>query len=318
MLAAVAAAACLVFAVLGIRALRGPVPASIHVVDRMPVGGQPSDATMGFGYLWVADYNGSVIQVDPVRHRVVRRIAVGGNPYSIAAGAGAIWVTPNEDPANVARLVRLDPRTGRITARLPLDTGSGVVAAGSRTVWLMANSDHPVGSSRLDRIDPATGRTTATVPLPIFGDAIELAGASLWTLTPHGELTQRDPDSGRALRQVVLAASTDRGENVLAADVSGVWVLRPGALVRVDAGGKVARRLPVPAGTLPVLARDGDALWIAQASGFPPRYSVLRLAPDTGATTRTVDLGSHEPRALVPAGGGLWVVGADGTALLVR
>src|ERR671928_142087 len=43
-LAAAAAAACVLVAVLGVRALRAPTPASVHVVDRMRVGGQPFDA----------------------------------------------------------------------------------------------------------------------------------------------------------------------------------------------------------------------------------------------------------------------------------
>jgi len=39
---------------------------------------------------------------------------------------------------------------------------------------------------------------------------------------------------------------------------------------------------------------------------------------DRGTITGTIELGNHLPRALIPAGSGLWVIATDGTALLVQ
>lgn len=315
MLATVAAAACLIAGVLGVRALRGPAPTSVQVVDQIRVGGQPVDAALGFGSLWVGDFGGSVIQVDPARHTILRRIPVGGSVDSVAADVGAVWVTTSGDESHNGRLVRIDPRSGRVTAHFPMATYSAIVAADRGAVWLLSTHSDDLW---LKRIDPATGRTLATLTTSTIGDAIALAGDSLWTLTAQGVLMQRDPDSGRALRRLAgLGSSPNQGEHVLAADASGVWVLRSGTLVRIPGGG-VVRRTPLRSATLPVFAHAGRALWIASTSGFPPRYGLLRVADDTGALTGRLDLGSHQPQALVPSPRGLWVVAADGTVLLVR
>jgi hypothetical protein len=319
LLATLIAAACVVAGLIGVSTLRPLPPASIHVVARIHIGGQPSDAAAGFGYLWVADFDGSVIQVDPVHDRVVRRIPVGGSPHSIAAGAGAVWVTPDAQPTAAGRLVRIDPRTGRVTARVPIGTGSAVVAADRDAVWVLGTEDSFNGTFLgVKRVDPATGRTIATVRTGNWGDAAAVAGDALWTITHNGVLAERAPGTGRAVRRWALGAAADRGENVLAADANGVWVLRPSALVRVDATQRTTRRLPLPAGTLPVVSTSPDALWVAGSSGFPPRNRVRRLAGQTGAATGHVDLGPHQPVALVPSGGGLWIVTADGNAWLAR
>jgi hypothetical protein len=319
LLAAAAAAACLVLAAVGIRALNGPVPAKLRIVDQVRLGGQPGDAVMGFGYLWVTDFSGSVVQVDPVEHRIVRRIPVGANPSSIAAGAGAVWVTPTGQPNDSGHLVRIDPRTGRVTLRVRIPTGGAAVAADAGRVWLLDTDDAHVGVALwAKRIDPVTGRVLVTLPIVRYGDALALAGDSLWTLTHHGDLVQRDPRTGRAVRSWALAALPARSDTVLAADARGVWVLHGSVVIRVEAGGRVARRIRVPARTEPVIAQDGQALWIAAGGGFPPHYRLLRLAGDAGAVTGSVDLTYHQPQALVPSAQGLWMVGADGTALLVR
>ena len=39
--------------------------------------------------------------------------------------------------------------------------------------------------------------------------------------------------------------------------------------------------------------------------------------PARGGVTAIVDVGLHPPRALVPVPGGLWVIGGDGTAVLI-
>jgi hypothetical protein len=302
--------------VLGIRALRGPTPASLRIVEQVRLGGSPADATMGFGYLWVANMHSAVIdQVDPAHKSVVRRIAVDGGMDSIAADAGAVWVTLEGQAPGRGRLVRIDPATGRITATVSLGGFSALVAAGPGAVWLLGTYDDNLS---LKRIDPASGRAITTIRTQTSGDAIAIGGRSLWTLDSEGMLTQRDAGSGRVLRRVPgLGGSTGAGEKVLAADATGVWVLRPRVLVRVE-GGSITRRVPLPADTIPALAQHGSALWVARsgANGRNPR--LLRIDRETGALTGSLNLGSQQPSALAPSTGGLWVITADGTALLVR
>lgn len=317
LLAGVVAAACLIAGVVGIRALRGPTPASLRVVEQIRIGGAPVDAATGFGYLWVANgHTGVVHRVDLAHNTVVRRIPVVGAMDSIAAGGGAVWVTVGAQTQGRARLVRIDPATGRVTATLTVGGSGAQLAAGHGRVWLLGTYDE---NRWLKSVDPATARSIATIRTRTAGDAIAIGGGSLWTLDSAGVLTQRDANSGRPLRRVPgLGGSSGAGERVLAADASGVWVLRPRSLVRVE-GGSIVRRIPLPAGTLPVLAQSGGDLWVVRSVGSQAKSRLLRIDRGTGAVTGSLTLGaSHQPQALVPSPRGLWVIGADGTAQLVR
>jgi hypothetical protein len=192
------------------------------------------------------------------------------------------------------------------------------VAAGN-VVWLMAAPDHDVVT--LKRIDPATGRTVAGVRTGDANVAAAIGGDHLWTLTPRGVLQLRDLLSGRVVRRLHALGSainySGDTDTPLAADASGLWVLRPGAIVRVSAGGAV-RRMPLRVPTVPTVADDGSALWVATGRQYPTGYGLARLEPGTAKRTGTLDLGTHQPKALIPSPRGLWVVCADGTALLVR
>jgi hypothetical protein len=315
--AAAVAAAAVAVGVLGVRAVHNPTPASLRIVARVSVGGAGvGDATLGFGNVWTVDaHNGVVTQIDPVHARVVRRFSLDLVGDSIRAGAGALWVTTAGNASGESLLLRVDPRTGRVTATRQVPSFSTALAVGDDTVWLL---DTQTATARLRRVDPATGRIILTVPTRTSGDAIAVGGDSLWTLDGRGVLTQRDARTGRALRRVSgLGSSSGAGEKVLTADATGVWAVRPGALVRVASGGSVVRRVPLPANALTLFAEGPGELWLARgAGGLNPQ--LLRFDRGTGKPTGSLDLGSHQPQALVPSPRGLWVVCVDGTALLVR
>jgi streptogramin lyase len=315
LLAAVVAAACVVAGVLGVRVLHR-TPTSLRVVKSVNVGGDLADATTGFGYMWtINSHNGVISQLDPADGRIVRSIGVDLPLDSIAAGAGAIWSTTSSDASGYGRLLRIDPKTGHVTAIHYLRGPSAVVAVGDGAVWLL-DTQNP--KAALHRVDPATGRVIATVSTHTSGDAIAIGGASLWTLDGSGVLTQHDPQTGKALRRVPgLGRNLGAGEKVLTGDATGVWAVRPGLLVRAVGGGRVVRRIPLPPDTLSVFAMDSDNLWLARgAAGL--RSQLLRYDRGTGKLTGSLDLGSHQPQALVPSPRGLWVVCGDGIALLVR
>jgi hypothetical protein len=313
MLATAVAAACLIAGVVAVRTVHGPTPASLRVTERIWIGGAPTDAVMGFGYLWVVQsHSGVVTKIDPAHGRVVARIDTTLPLESIAAGAGAFW---GAEGNGLTEIVRIDPTTGKWTATRSGQSLSAVLAAGDGVVWRL-DTQNP--KSRLERLDPISGKTIASIATGTPGDAIAIGGNSLWTLDARGVLTQRDPGTGRALRRVSgLGSSLGLGEKVLTADATGVWAVRPGALMRVATGGNVVRRVPLPGDALPVFAEGPGELWLARgAAGL--RSHLLRFDRVTGKLTGSLDLGSHQPQALVPSPRGLWVVCADGTALLVR
>jgi WD40 repeat protein len=77
-----------------------PVPRSLFetgLVETPPtvvrVGRAPAEIAYGEGSVWVANRDGTISQINPVRPRVTRTIHVGYRPAGLAAGAGAVWVT---------------------------------------------------------------------------------------------------------------------------------------------------------------------------------------------------------------------------------
>jgi serine/threonine-protein kinase len=62
-------------------------------VARIPVGHNPTAVAIGFGSVWVTNYDdGTVSRINPSTNQVVATIEVGRHPDRIAAGEGGVWV----------------------------------------------------------------------------------------------------------------------------------------------------------------------------------------------------------------------------------
>ena len=281
------------------------------------IGGQPQDAVLAGGSLWVSDYSGHVTKLDPGSGRVTARIDVDGNPEGIAAGAGGVWAA-SPDAYRDGRgslLSRIDPRTGdveRIRAR-------GYVmglALGAGGVWLL-DWHNP----RLQRIDPASHERTATVELPREVVTVAAGGdKTLWGLGPEGTVSSIDGNSLAVQRAPRVAGTSGEAfANALAADAEGAWVANPEAdvVLRIESG-QVVSRIPVGPDPGPVAVGD-DAVWVAYGdrTALPDNYRLARIDPETDTVAATVDLGRHQPKAILPVGDDVWVIAGDGTALLV-
>jgi hypothetical protein len=113
--------------------------------------------------------------------------------------------------------------------------------------------------------------------------------------------------------------AVDRDDTgAIVADSGGAWIVgtQQSKIFRLE-GGRIAGTLDIPANTKPLLAHTGGALWVASQDDARGHYQLSRIDPDRGGVTAVVDVGRHPPQALVPAPGGLWVVGGDGTAVLI-
>ena len=287
-----------------------------HVVAEVQVGGQPQDAVVAGGSLWVAEYGGDVVRVDDASRRVVGRVTVGGNPVSVAAGPAGVWVMSTDlvNGADRSHLSRIDPRTGRRVDSVPVGGNASAVAVGAGGVWLFPNN-----RGGIERIDPDSAVVTARVPFGL-GAALAVDGDTLWALAGDGTVIAVDGTSGRVVDRVARAVAlpdTESPENALAADANGAWaVSNDGTVLRI-AGGRVAQRVTVRSALGPLSLDDG-AVWVATGDTTRFRFGLTRIDPEPGKTTATLDLGRHDPKALVPSPNGLWVVASDGTALLVR
>jgi hypothetical protein len=305
-----------------------PAPTKPHPVRVVRLGLEAFNATYGAGGLWVAGTNGEVVQV--ARGRVAQRLTLGDLGGGIAATGDFVWssgINAGREAQGEAEatsgLVQINGRSGAVVRRLPKHSSeNGALEAGAGGLWLIPNTGQE--NRTIEHRDPATGRLLGVVS-GLSANDLDAGDAVVWALGGTGELAQIDPVSDRVV-SVVPGATRPSGPNngatgmSLAADGQAVWVAggTRGDVVLV-LGGRVVRRLRVGEGVVDGVARTRDALWVTFAKpGVGARYQVIRIDPETGRQTGTVDLGHRQPTALVPAGRDLWIVTLDGTATLIR
>jgi hypothetical protein len=316
-----ALAVLLVAVVVAVGALSPPWPAGgrPRVAAIVAVGGIPQDAAAGAGSLWVADFNGAVVRVDPGQARVAARIPVKGNPTSIAFGAGAVWVMVTDADGRSSHLDRIDPASSRIVASIPIAGAGSAVTATSSGVWVIHVHTPPQG---IERIDPATNRVVQHLSF-LPGAAIDASGDSVWATANTAALTQIDAGTGRVEHRwpgiAPVTEGSDVGDNGTLADPQGAWTIdAPDSLLLRLQTGRVVRRLSLPRAGLGVIGHTGDVLWTAAGHDLDAHYALTRIDPDAGRITATLDLGNHKPLALIGVGDDLCVVSGDGTALVIR
>lgn len=317
-LGALAVTAIVAAVVLAVVALAPPAhrAGSPHVVAVLDVGGSPIDAAFGEDSVWVSDYTGRVIRIDPFARRVLARIPVK-EPGAIAVGAGAAWVrTPNPRDPLATRLVEIDPKRNRVVGSRAIGGGSGL-ALGVDTVWAVRRFTMPEG---VDRIDPRGLALTQRIGLANV-DQVAEAGGVLWVSQHDGTVVQVDAASGRVVRRWPSLAPSDAGGDTpkLAADHDGVWVLSTvNAEILRLAAGRVVLRIPVDRSVRPLLASGPGGLWIAAGDRLGRGNRLIRIDPDTRKVTATIDIAHHRPVAVVTARDALAVLTADGKVLIVR
>jgi hypothetical protein len=302
-----------------------PPPARPHVVAVLSIGGVAIDVTAADGSLWVTDYTGRVVQIDPSRRRVLARIEVTGSPSPIVSSAGAVWVQTQGTECK-GNLLRIDAGSRRIVTRVPLPYPTSelgaLAGAGEDAVWVKPDA----GCSRrqaIERID-AAGSVTARAALGKV-DGLASAAGSLWALDHDGTLTQTDITTGRIrhrwpqLAPLTLSDSTSWNTKALVADSTGAWVLdtRNEAVLHVS-GGDVVRRIRVGSSVRPLLAKAPDGLWIATADRLGSDHRLIRIDAVTGRVTATLALGIQQPVALISTGDQLCVLTGNGTVLVIQ
>lgn len=288
-----------------------------RVLATLELGGQPRDAALSDGKLWVTDFGGRLIRVDVPSGPVARGLRLGRYGGSIVTGDGGLWAI-GQGPVNGGRLrlTQIDPRTGARVREFERPGDGGDIAVGAGGVWVAPDA-YAGGRPDLERLDPTTGAVTARVSADTA--VLATAGDTLWVLEHDGTLLAV---SG-ATRQVAarlprLAPVADNSpENLLVADADGAWIADSATSTLIHAvGDRVVRRVDLRSTPGPLTLAAG-AVWATTGDVVSRRYRLLRLSPATGRITATVDLGHHEPRAVVPTADGVWVVASDGTALRV-
>src|SRR5215218_1877716 len=265
-----------------------PVASGLAVAGRVALPGQAAAVAVGEDAVWVLLEQGTLLRVDPDRHRVTGRLELGAPTGPLAVGNGQATVTARVDP------VRL-----RVTARF----GGYVLAVAHGVLWSYCcrRGYQPMGFSRIDAqtlrprpplvVTDALGRRQPVGRLAVGTDAV-------WTQTSEDERLWRVPPGGGPAR----AGPVPGIGYGLAADAGAAWVLsgsgdpgdqsgRTGRLRRLDQRtGTVTVTTPLPDLAVglavgPVLG--GGAVWLA---GPYTRLQdgggiLLRVDPASGRVT---------------------------------
>jgi hypothetical protein len=297
-----------------------PAPSALRprVLAVLPIGGTPVDGAVADGSLWVSDFKGSVVRIDPDAHRVLERIDVPAGLGPIAAEGGSVWVrsAPFEGCSGGLWLVRVDASANRAIPRRSVARGNGVAVEGG-AVWVPRCLWPPNGIDRLDH----NGALTARAPVT-NADGIVAGTRELWAITHDGTVAEIDARTARVTqRYPAVAPLSDPNTTeakALVPDDTGAWVLSTGraAIFRI-ASGHVVRRIGIGSSAAPLLARARDGLWVAFADRLGSGHRLERIDPVTGKVTATLELGTRRPLALVAAGDRLCVVTQDGNVLFV-
>lgn len=322
--AVVATAACLVAVLVAVRAIGPPAPQPTrpHVLLTAKVADIASDAGISGGALWVTDFDGELVRVDPATGRVLGRTPLGGAPRTIGFGQGSVWAIV--EVGQVTSMVRVDPRSGRVVDRHPVAENSlSAFTVDEGGLWVPAAA----ASVAMERV-PSPGRAPVA-ELRVGRDEYTLGvvatPSTLWAVTNHGTLVEADNVTGRVVHSLARAVTGAHGnggdefpENGLAADAHGVWAVDQDREVLVRfSGGQIVQRIRAGGHPGPVALAHGS-LWLSVTDPLKRRYRIVRFDPSSGRVTGSVRVGYHVPEALVPSPRGLWVVASDGTALLVR
>ena len=312
---AVATAAAAAIGVLFAADTLSPDPVRPAIAQRAQLGGQPQDAVLAAGSLWVTDFEGRVLRVDPADGRVTARIGVPGHPDAVAAGAGGIWVSSPSLAGDAGSTVvsRIDPVSGRVVDRFRVPGYADAIAAGAGGVWLIDDQGR-----RLERIDPAGQEVTARVPLRRAG-AVVASDARLWAVADDGAVVSVDGGTLAVDRlSGALAFGHGPAGNTLAPDPPGAWVVGrgDGTVLRIEAG-RVTSRVAVDDALGPIAVGDGAVWVVAGDPDLRGSYTLARIDRETGEAGAPVDVGRAQPKALVAVGGDVWVIAGDGSAVLV-
>jgi hypothetical protein len=312
-----------------------PVASGLAVAGRVALPGPAAAVAVGEGAIWVLLEQGTLLRVDPDRHRVTGRLELeaptGGMPAGpLAVGAGAVWVGTR----GATLTVRVDPLRMRVTGRL----GGRVAVVARGVVWSYCcrQGDDFVGFGRVDarRLRPrpplvvtdASGRRQPVGWLALGPDAV-------WTVAFGHQRLWRVPLEGGPARPVLGVGGFLYG---LAADAGLVWLLSGSddpdrqrdstvRLRRLDQRrGQVTATIPLPQlevgafrGPLG-LAPGGGAVWVAgpPAGGWQGGGILLRVDPASGRVAGWLrDPLGFVPGVLAAGPRGVWV-GTEAPALL--
>jgi DNA-binding beta-propeller fold protein YncE len=245
--------------------------AARRVIRTLQVGDQqdqPISMTSGAGSLWVLDFSGALLRINPTSGAITKRFPVRGLGVDVAYGGGFIWMITDEPTADGGRdyLYKFDPSRDVIVAAAPIP-GSGPACAaspGPQGIWIgCAGADYitlinrsslrPVESLRVD----SGGFTPQIVP----------GQKDVWVLTPSA-LARADPATARftAIIHTAFAPSALSAPALIRDSAGRLWIT--GSLLSVVMPGATTAYPVAHTPDLISAAPDGPDIWLDTGSAL--------------------------------------------------
>jgi YVTN family beta-propeller protein len=278
------------------------IDADTHeLVGTVPTGVEPTDVSVGEGYVWVANQaDDTVTQIDPATQEIVGTATPDVSGVAgLAAGRGALWIADSRG----SNLVRLDPEFRSVVEEIRLapepafdSADVNPVAIGSGDVWV-GKAEGGIG-----RVDPQRDEIVDRVPAGNSTSAIATGLGGIWVADDADNTVARiDPAGANAVTATVPVGQGARG---IAVGEGAVWVAntQDGTVMRLDPT-TAAPTATIPVGGSPggIAAGEG-AVWVADGESG----TLVRIDPESNEVETTIEIGESPGRVAV-ADGRVWV-----------
>ena len=261
----------------GVDLAAGRVIRTVQVGDQRD---EPVSMTAGAGSLWILDFSGLLLRIDPASGTITRRFPVRALGVDVAYGDGFIWVITDEPTAGGGQdyLYKIDPSRDVIVKAAPIPGAGPACAAspGPQGIW--------IGCAAADRITLISqGSLKPVQNLPVhsggYTPQIVAGQTAVWVLTPSG-LARADPATARitAIIHVGYASSAMSAPALILDSAGRLWIT--GSLLTVVVPGTLTAYPVAHTPDLISAAADGPAIWADTGS------TLIRLQVKTPAATQ--------------------------------
>ena len=240
---------------------------------------EPVSMTSGAGSLWVLDFSGPLLRIDPASGAITRRFPVRGLGADVAYGNGFIWMITDEPTADGDQeyLSKIDPSRDVIVKAAPIPGAGPACAAspGPHGIWIACAAVDRITLINQDSLKPAQS-------LPVdsggYTPRIVPGRSAVWVLTPSG-LARADAATSRitAIIHVGYASSTMSAPALIMDSADRLWIT--GSLLTVVMPGTLTAYPVAHTPDLISAAADGPAIWLRTGS------TLTRLQLDTPPAT---------------------------------
>jgi virginiamycin B lyase len=250
--------------------------ASLPIVQKIHIGGDPDWLGIGFGSVWVSvPKNNEIVRVSPVQNIVQARVTLEKDKepcYGIGIGPDRVWVLNCQSQT----LTRIDPHSNKVDLSIPVridPSGEGGIAVSRSSVWFVSNEDGH--SSTLTQINSHSGSLVRKIAVGKDSAVVKLGFASIWVISSGESKVYRvNPRLGK----VTAAITVHARPRFATVGAGSLWVLSQsdGSVSRIDPVGNKVRsviqaQIPGAGGEI---GYGGGFIW-ATMNGTP----VIRIDP---------------------------------------